>query len=289
MHNLEFLHFDTTGQWNATFQQLFNRSNDHPFSLTFNLPTQINNIKKIYLKSIELPVGFTNIRSENNSNTLTISVNGIICTIYITPQNYTITTLINAINQAIIDTNIFIDTNSIYLPTFSIIGQKIAISTTNSLLSTFVSIIFPVDTTLSSVILGFPYNYQIPLTNQITSPSNYNIAYDTYLVMHFPYINHKSGSINNHQLSFKLPYNGSSNALFYSAENTQFSQYIECSEENCVLGSLKFVIYDKLGYIINNNGLDWSFTLGFERNLNHHHHHDQIMWNPPDEDIFKSF
>ena len=253
MHNLEFLHFDTTGSWNTTFQQLFNHNNDHPFSLTFNLPTQINRVKKIYLKSIELPVGFTNIRVENNSNTLTISVNGVICTIFITSQNYTITTLINAINTAIINSNIFVDTNSIYLPTFSIIGQRIAITAISSI---FANIIFPVNTTLSSVILGFPFNYQIPLTNQITSPSNYNIAYDTYLVMHFPYINHKSGSINNHQLSFKLPYNGSSNALFYSAENTQFSQYIECSEENCVLGNLKFVIYDKLGYVINNNGLD---------------------------------
>ena len=90
MHNLEFLHFDTTNQWQATFQQLFNHNNDHPFSLTFNLPTQINKVKKIYLKSIELPVGFTNIRAENNSNTLTINVNDIECTIILTPNNYTI-------------------------------------------------------------------------------------------------------------------------------------------------------------------------------------------------------
>ena len=108
MHTLEQYNFDTTGCWNPTFQQLFTNSNDHPFSLTFNLPTQINKVKKIYLKSIELPVGFTNIRSENNSNTLTINVNGIECTIILTPNNYTINSLINAINKAIIDSNIYI-------------------------------------------------------------------------------------------------------------------------------------------------------------------------------------
>ena len=106
MHNnnyhYENYHFDTTGRWIPTFNQLLSHSDNHPFSLTFNLPSQIHNIKKIYLKSVEIPIGFTNIRSENNSNTFTISINNVVCTVVITPGNYTIISLITAINNAII-------------------------------------------------------------------------------------------------------------------------------------------------------------------------------------------
>ena len=150
MHNFEYYHFDTTNQWQATFQQLFNHNNDHPFSLTFNLPTQINKVKKIYLKSIELPVGFTNIRAENNSNTLTINVNDIECTIILTPNNYTITSLINAINKAIKDTNIYIDVYASLLPVFSIIGNKISvICNVDYVNNVSANIKFSVNTTLS--------------------------------------------------------------------------------------------------------------------------------------------
>ena len=91
--HLETLHFDTTNKWNPTFQQVFNHSSDNPFSLTFTLPSQLDRIKKIFLKSVELPVGFTNIRSENNSNTLTISINTVVCTIVIPSAQYTINNL----------------------------------------------------------------------------------------------------------------------------------------------------------------------------------------------------
>ena len=265
MHNnnyhYENYHFDTTGKWTPTFNQLLSHSNDHPFNLSFNLPTQIHNIKKIYLKNVEMPIGFTNIRAENNSNTFTISINTIVCTIVINPGNYTIISLITAINNAIIASNIYTPE---LLPTFSILGQTIVITTPLTVMS---SILFLSDTILSKVILGFPYNYQIPLTNSITSVSNFNIAYDTYLIIYLPYVNHKSSSAANQNISFKIPYNSSGNSIFYSVENTQFSQYIELTENNFILGNLKIVINDKYGFNINNNGLDWSFTLGVERDL----------------------
>ena len=53
MSNLSFLHFDTT---------LRNNQSADPFSSTFTLANPIRNIKKIYLKSVEMPIGFFNIR-----------------------------------------------------------------------------------------------------------------------------------------------------------------------------------------------------------------------------------
>ena len=274
MHtHLEFYNFDSTDCWNpSSLTQLFDPNHTTPFNLTFNLPQQINHLKKIYLKSIEIPVGFTNIRTENNSNTLTISSNKIICTITLISDNYTMNSLITAINNAIIETNIFSGANLIYLPVFSISNQIIIITVPGC--SDYVELFFPVQTTLSKVVLGFPYNYQLnlPGNNRITGLCNFNIAYDTYLIMNFPNINAKSTTANNQQISFKIHFNGSANAIFYNVENQSFGQYIELSESNAVIGNLKTTISDKYGYSLNNHGLDWSMTLAFERNLSSHHH-----------------
>ena len=256
----ENYHFDTTSKWTPSFNQLLSNSDNNPFNLTFKLPSQLRNIKKIYLKSVELPVGFTNIRSENQSDTLTIAINSISCTIKITSQNYIMSTLIDAINKAIVDSNIYINEHSNYLPIFSISGQNIVI-TTKLLLA---DIRFLSNTILTSVILGFPYNYSISLlNNSITSPSFYNLSYDTYLILNLPYVNHKSTSIDGKPISFKIPYSGSSNNIFFSAENTQFTQYIELTEDTFTLGNLKITVFDKYGFQLDNNGLDWSFSLQF--------------------------
>ena len=49
-----FLHFDSAYRTNR---------NDDPFKSSFTLANSIRNVKKIYLKSAEIPCGFFNIRS----------------------------------------------------------------------------------------------------------------------------------------------------------------------------------------------------------------------------------
>jgi hypothetical protein len=56
MPNLSFLHFDTA---------LRTDQNDDPFNCTLTLANPLRNIKKIYLKSCEIPLGFFNFRSAN--------------------------------------------------------------------------------------------------------------------------------------------------------------------------------------------------------------------------------
>jgi len=51
---LTFLHFDTAQR---------NNINSDPFNASFNLSNSIRNIKKIYLKSCEIPCGYYNIRT----------------------------------------------------------------------------------------------------------------------------------------------------------------------------------------------------------------------------------
>jgi hypothetical protein len=280
-YHLEFYHFDTTNQWNPSFQQIFNNSNSSPFNLTLTLPNQIDKVKRIYLKSIEMPIGFTNIRSDNNSNTLTITINTtLICTITLSSMQYTISTLITAINNAISSSSVFTGVNSSYLPVFSVSGQIVSVSVPGQLIAN----ISLNNTILTNVVLGFPYNYQLPLSNNITAPSNYNIAYDNYLIMNFPNVNARSTAANNQQISFKIPYNGTANAIFFNVENQSFSQYLELTDHNPVIGNLKVVINDKFGNPINNNGLDWSFTLAFQRDQSIQVYHTPMIINDEKKD-----
>ena len=54
---IDYLNFDS---YNAT------KTNNDSFDSTFTLLTKYNNITKIYLKNIEIPIGFPNIRISNN-------------------------------------------------------------------------------------------------------------------------------------------------------------------------------------------------------------------------------
>ncbi len=65
---IEYLNFDSI---NST-----DTSSD-TFDTTFTLAQKYTNIKKIYLKNAEIPIGFPNVRSSNNSNVLRFVLNSV--------------------------------------------------------------------------------------------------------------------------------------------------------------------------------------------------------------------
>ena len=65
---IDFLNFDS---YNAT------QTNNDSFDSTFTLLNKYTNITKIYLKNIEIPIGFANIRTSNNSNIFSFTMNSI--------------------------------------------------------------------------------------------------------------------------------------------------------------------------------------------------------------------
>ena len=64
---VDYLNFDTINSVDT---------NNDVFDTVFTLNQKYTNIKKIYLKSCEIPIGFPNIRSQNNTNILIINING---------------------------------------------------------------------------------------------------------------------------------------------------------------------------------------------------------------------
>ena len=91
----EILHFDTYLD-NATY---FKNS---PYDTIFKLSNPVKCIHKIYLKSLEMPIVFENIRDGNTSNVFSIKINNTIKTATLASKNYTdINVLLTDINNAL--------------------------------------------------------------------------------------------------------------------------------------------------------------------------------------------
>jgi len=238
MH-IEFLHFDTLlGKYN----------NNSVYDCSFVLSNPIRNIQNIYLKSLEIPISFNNIRASNSTNTFQITVLTSTYTITIDENNYTsITTLLNDINTKL----------HLVLPniTFGLnMKNKVIITLTG----------YPSNTTIQfnksrllNIILGFT---SLSYINNITAENNYLLAYDNYISMFIQDIPVKSSSFTTQLISFKIPLNAVNGVVYYLQELNSFSQSVEFTYKNYVLSNLIIVIFDRFGIQLT-NGLDYSFSL----------------------------
>ena len=240
---LEYFHFDSI---NSIY-------NTDCYDTTFYLNNSIRNVNRIYLKSLEMGIGFNNIRVNNGSSVLTLIINAISYTNTISDNTFSsINDLWAALNTAF--------TACPIRPTFtaSSITQKITITLASS---TSITVVAGV---LAQYILGF----RAAQTNtglSIVSTNNFNLAIDNYISMYIVNIPYKSTSALNQLVSFKIPLNAVGNTIYYMAENMSFSQYITITDSNFVLNSLRIHIYDRFGKIIKSNGLDYTFSFAIQR------------------------
>ena len=238
--NIDILHFDT----------LLGSYNDNSvYDCTFTLSNPLKNVQRIYLKSIEIPISFNNIRSSNGTNTFQITIQSNTYTITINEANYTsITMLLNAINEQLI----------IVLPNVSFrISNKYVILTLigypNNTVVNFNS------SRLLSVVLGFTHLSYV-VTSEIQADNNYLIAYDNYISLYLQDIPVKSTGYSNQLISYKIPLNAVNSMVYYLQELNSFSQGVEITDKNYVLNRLRVVVLDRFGIKIA-NGLDYSFSL----------------------------
>ena len=234
---MDILHFDTI---DSTYNQ-------NCYNTLFRLFNPLRNIKNIYLKSLEMPITFDNIRNDNNSNAISLRVNNNVIYASLSTKNYTnINTLLSDINAALVSSNI----------TFTIVDG-------------IVSINFPIiatirieNTVLMTYVLGFPKNTIYSSTNKVTATNNYNLNYDNYLSLYLD-IPSSNNASSNKKISFKIPLNALENMVFYLGDNSTFSQSIKISDPNFVLAQFQITVFDRFGYNIS-QCLDYTFTLGIE-------------------------
>ena len=112
-------------------------------------------------------------------------------------------------------------------------------------------------------ILGFT-NYNPTFGTTITSARIYNLNYDNYLSIYCPNIPHKSSGAYGQLMTFKVPFNATSRSIYYIAENISYSHCIEITDEHYILNNLQIQVFDQFNNLLNNHGMNWSFTLAFQ-------------------------
>ena len=244
---LDFLNFDSIYSTDT---------NNDSFDTTFNLNQKYRNIKKIYLKNCEIPIGFPNVRSSNFSNVLRFVLNGVSYNATITQQNYSsISTLLTALNASIV--------TALTSTGFSVV---LSVNTANNIIITSTGAFSSysiIQSTLSNIL---NINSAINQTaGTYTSPFIYNLGYDLYIQMSFYNVPSIFSSQGNVPSSLKIPLNTNAyNILYYSTDRQEYDQALTVSDNNFILSQLRIIMYDRFGFPINNGNLEYSFTIAIE-------------------------
>ena len=208
------------------------------------------------MKNCEIPIGFSNIRSSNNSNVLRLILNGITYNCSINSGVYSsISSLITALNSSIVTA---ITSTGFTFVLSVTTGNNIVITSTGAFSSYSI-----IQNTLSNILNINSAINQVAGT--YTSPFIYNLGYDTYIQMAFFNIPSIFSSQGNIPSALKIPLNTNAfNILFYSNDRTQYDQALTISDTNFILSQMRIVMYDRYGFPLNNGNLEYSFIIAIE-------------------------
>ena len=252
MSHTYLIHIDTSSASNVTGTTNFNgvitygepsvyKKNGNPFQCSVILGNRHRRIRSVTLKNAQIPIGFYSIRAP--FNTLTITSN----TYTVTPGNYqTVPGLISALNSAVgASVGTFSNALATNLMTFNtgVYGSATMNVAPQSLLS----------------FLGFTNGQS---GTQIVATNCFQASVDTYLTIWIE--NLGQSSLEPSQITFKLPVNVPYGSVLQWTELTQFKQCVPVTDRGVRLDRLNITVLDRFGNILNNNGLDWAFTLEIE-------------------------
>jgi len=238
--------FDTFNQNYSSNTQYINNGGDEPNSYNIDLaiPQPLQNVKKIKLLSLEMPILFPNVRAPH-MNFLTINNNQY----YIPEANYNdITTLINTINTY---------ANGDFTVSVASSGYLEITSTSNITLTP----------TILSYMLGFRGSGYDSLQQSgsnyiLHAIYTYQLNVDSYLNMYIYNISTQSNNANQGFCSFKIPLNSSYSYVLYQSEFLTYEQSINVLS-NVTINYLSIIFFDRFGITVKSYGGDWSGSLLF--------------------------
>ena len=254
MSNTYLIHVDTGSAQTVTGPQSYsangvlntypgqpsvNKINGNPFQCSVILGNRHRRIRSISLKNAQIPIGFYNVRAPYN----TMNVNSIVYTV--PPGNYSSVSFLATINTTIGNSvGVFATNSSTNSVTFSSAGGAVTMNVT------------PLST-LS--FLGFT-NGQVG--SFIVGTNSYIVNFDTYLNIWIE--NLGQSSLEPSQITFKIPLDVGSGSIRHWSELSQYTQKVLVTDRGVRLDRLNITVLDRFGNIMNNNGLDWSFSLEIE-------------------------
>ena len=242
------------------------KNNLNAYYITYKIDP-LQHVKKIHLKSIEIPICLNNVRSPYS--TFYYTINNISYNFSLLDKTYiSIYTLLIDLNAAIV---IIVQPklqNNEIAPIFTLssseLNKIIMTTVTNSSILSFNS------DGIMSFYLGYNANVKIVTSTVLLQKTNvynfaipYNLSLDTYYNLVFNNINTESKNNNNSQSDFKLQINSLSNSIFFYNSLSAFEQSVNIIDKNLTISKLDIIITDRFNNIINGY-LDWSMTLLFE-------------------------
>ena len=233
------LHVDTS----TTSANTVYKYDNNPFNCSVLLGQTHRRLKSVTLKSAEIPIGYYNVRSPYNVFAYTTVEDGPL-TVTLTPGNYTSASIISSINAGVGGTPLALNsgTNKV---TYTNLLKTTTISAPPRSLASF---------------LGFT-DQQFGTT--ILATNSYNVNFDNYICIYIE--NLRASSLEpNVPITFKIPITVSNTNIQTFSEGNQWAQRIEIYDPNIRLDRLNIRVLDRFGGLLNNNGIDWTFTIEVE-------------------------
>jgi hypothetical protein len=225
------------------------KTNNNPFQCTINLGNRHRAVRTVTLKNAQIPIGFYNVRSPYNTFTL----GGVTYTV--NPGNYA---SISALSSASI-------TPSGTYATLGALGTWDASSVTNLITFTPVAGLgtcsfsgLAKNTFLTFLGFSLTQNLTGSSASPIVASYPYLLNWDNYISIWIE--NLGQSSLEPAQISFKIPLNGITSNVMYWSEGNQNTQVVDVTDRGVRVDRLNVTVLDRFGQIINNNGLDWSFS-----------------------------
>lgn len=281
MVNSTILHFDTVDSTSSyNFDALYTTANaftsvnsnaiitgaltyiaGNAYNCNFKLRDPIPRVRAITLKSAEIPIQFYNVRADNGSNKMTLSVNTTSFTITLTEGNYsTIESLLAEINLQILTQY---TAQSVVFVVSATTGKVVLQSTWS--LSLQVNIVnCLLSRMLGKADSGNNYYYSSNPGTLLFSNA-YNLNPDNYICMVLTNLSIPTSSASGKLVNWKIPLTASYGEINFYSDMCSFSQRLFITDPNLFLSSVNIVIYDRWGFRITNpNGGDYSFSLEIE-------------------------
>lgn len=282
MSHFKFLNLDSKDSAYSTIQSTntftFNSTNSttecpNSYNTEWTLRVPIQNPKRIWLKSVELPIGFANVRKNNGSNTLVISTlpDFNLMSPFIWGESYFTASIpdkiYTSIESLLDDLNIAF--NTAYSPVASFTFSLNADGFVMVQSSTFFTPLYLKPGILANTILGFdPSNaYNDPAYSSIASArcakSMFLLNPDNYINLFISNLSSTDCNNNGVPSSFKIPLFQTNGTVQYSGSNAGFDQSLPVNSVN-VINKISIQITDRWGFSICSRGLDYSLTLAVE-------------------------
>ena len=241
MSKVYFIHVDTSSTLSNTV--IKNNVGTESFDCSVIFGQTHRKVRRVALKSVEMPLGFYNIRAPYNI--LTINVAGTLNSYTFSPGNYSTTTFLNTLNNTITPAvgSFYLNTLTNKIQYTSVVGSANIVGDPGTL----------------GYFMGFQTSQQGVI---IVAAKSYTIDFDNYVCIYIE--NLRNSCMEPFACTFKIPITVQKGGVENWFADNRFKQSVEIFDPDYKIDRLNIQVKDRFGNPLSNNGLDWSFTIELE-------------------------